>query len=263
MGFIESYFLDPIRYGTGYNIVNTLFYAAVLGLLVLFTIHLFRRLELKLDGRFYSFFIPFVLLGSSLRVLRDMDVITSNLFKTPGIYALIYTFLLGSILLGLLLRRYAGIPYHYLPLAVGWISLAWALRGVAGLSPKPGPLLVALAISAGITASVYYILRRAGHSFLDDRVNRGILSAHMLDASATFLGISSYGLVPQHVFPKAIIGATHPAVMYPLKLAVVLPAIYYLKDVEDGTTRDIVKAILLTLGLAPGVRDILMVMVVA
>jgi uncharacterized membrane protein len=48
--------------------------------------------------------------------------------------------------------------------------------------------------------------------------------------------------------------------MFPLKLAVILPVLYYLEEMEEEATRDVLKAIVLTLGLAPGIRDILLIM---
>jgi uncharacterized membrane protein len=77
------------------------------------------------------------------------------------------------------------------------------------------------------------------------------------------MGISFYGLTAQHVLPRAVISATHPSAMFVLKLGVILPVLYYLKDVEDETTRGVLRAIVLTLGLAPGLRDILMITVLA
>jgi uncharacterized membrane protein len=48
--------------------------------------------------------------------------------------------------------------------------------------------------------------------------------------------------------------------MFPLKLGVILPVLYYLDKSEKGMMRDVLKVIILTLGLAPGLRDILLIM---
>jgi uncharacterized membrane protein len=261
-GFFQKYFLDPIIYGTGYNPVNTVVYIALLLGLLFLTIRLFQRLEIELDRRFYSFFLLFLFLGSGLRVLRDMEILTSNLFKTPGIYALIYVLFIASLLLGILLQRLTDLPYFIVPFTVGGMASLYTLSQILGLGPKPGPLLFVLPVSALITLILILLVKRRS-AFLEDRINQGILFSHMLDASSTYLGITSYGLVAQHVLPKALISWTHPAVMYPLKLAVVLPALYLLEDFEKGTVREVVKALLLTIGLAPGMRDLLMIMVVS
>lgn len=260
MGFIEKYFLDPIKYGTGYNIVNTAVYALLLVGLVYGTIKLFSRLQLRLDRRFYGYFLLFVFMGSGLRVLRDYEAITSNLFKTPGIYIMIYLLLVGSMVIGLALERTIKLRPDYFPLGVGLAGASYTAAGLLGLGLEFLPLLVAIVLSGLVTAGVYLIVRKLGYGFIGSKLNTGIIQAHMLDASATFMGISFYGLTAQHVLPKAVIAATHPAVMFPLKLAVILPVLYYLEDVEEEVTRDVLKAIVLTLGLAPGIRDILLIM---
>jgi uncharacterized membrane protein len=257
---VDKYFLDPIRYGTGYNIVNTVVYALLLGILVYGTIRLFSRLKLRLDGRFYGYFLFYVFMGSGLRVLRDYDAITSNLFKTPGIYVIIYTALISAMLIGLALERWAKVKYNYFPLAVGVLGALYTAVKLLGLGLEFMPLVRALVLSGFVTAGVFLVVRRFEYGFIRSRVNLGIVQAHMLDASATFMGISFYGLTAQHVLPKAVISATHPAVMFPLKLAVILPVLYYLEEMEEEATRDVLKAIVLTLGLAPGIRDILLIM---
>lgn len=261
--FIDKYFLDPIRYGTGYNIVNTAVYAVLLGVLVYLTIRLFKKIGLKLDARFYIFFVPFLYLGSSLRVLRDYDVITSNLFKTPGIYILIYVLLISTILLGLALERYGISRYHYIPLGTALIGDVYSTVKLIGLGVNILPLLQAILLALVIGAVVYLVVDKVGYDFLRDRLNQGILFAHLMDASATYMGISFYGLKAQHVLPRTVISATHPSVMFVLKLGVILPVLYYLKDIEDETTRGVLRAIILTLGLAPGLRDTLMIMVLS
>lgn len=262
-GFLEKYFLDPIRYGTGYNPVNTLVYAVLLGFLVLATIRLFRKIDLRLDRRFYAYFILFIYMGSSLRVLRDYEVITSNLFKTPGIYVIVYFVLISSILLGIALEKAFSKPYHYLPLATALVVDFYSSFKLLELGVAFLPLLQASGIAGLVTAGAAGLLRKLGYAFLEERVNLGILFAHLLDASATYLGISFYGLTAQHVLPRAIIAATHPGAMFLLKLGVVLPVLYYLGEVKDVLTRNVLRGIVLTLGLAPGLRDTMMIMVMA
>jgi uncharacterized membrane protein len=232
----------------------------LLGLLVYGTIKLFSRLKLRLDRRFYGYFVFYVFMGSGLRVLRDYEVITSNLFKTPGIYVMIYIAIVGSMLVGLALEKTSKVKYNYFPLGVGVLGSLYTAVKLITLGLDFIPLARALVISGFITAGVFLGIRKLGYGFIDSKVNLGIVQAHMLDASSTFMGISFYGLTAQHVLPKAIISATHPAVMFPLKLAVILPMLYYLEEMEEEATRGVLKAIVLTLGLAPGLRDILLIM---
>tara|TARA_B100001964_G_scaffold245508_1_gene332958 strand:+ start:21192 stop:21983 length:792 start_codon:yes stop_codon:yes gene_type:complete len=259
-GYIEKYLLDPIIYGTGYNIVNTVFYALLLGLLVYYTIKLFEKIELKLDSHFFSYYLFYIFIGSGLRVLRDYEVITSNFFKTPGIYIIIYVILVVSILIGIYLNRIINFKYHYFPLFVGILISLFTSFKLIELGLNFLPFFKSLIISGLIVAIVFIVLRKLEFDFINEKFNLGIIKSHMLDASATYLGISFYGLTAQHVLPNAIISATHPSVMFPLKLGVILPVLYYLDKSEKGMMRDVLKVIILTLGLAPGLRDILLIM---
>lgn len=87
--------------------------------------------------------------------------------------------------------------------------------------------------------------------------------AHFLDASATYRALELFGYGEKHVVPSALIAATGTAaVMFPLKLIVILLVIYVL-DVElreeladNPPLVALIRATVLVLGLAPGLRDL-------
>ena len=86
-----------------------------------------------------------------------------------------------------------------------------------------------------------------------------IIYAHMLDASSTYIGVDWFGYYEKHVVPTFIINLTGTAaIMYPLKLLVLLPALSMIdKSLEDPSLRNLAKLVLITLGLAPAVRNTL------
>jgi len=89
-------------------------------------------------------------------------------------------------------------------------------------------------------------------------VNSGILSAHLFDASATFVALSYFGYLEQHVVPRLFIPFMGPAAMFFLKLVVVIPVLYLIdRYAEKGSFRNFLKICVLILGLAPGLRDVL------
>jgi len=96
-------------------------------------------------------------------------------------------------------------------------------------------------------------------SFLDVRFNLMIVYAHMLDASSTYLGVDWFGYYEKHVVPTFLIDLAGTAVvMYPLKLIVLLPALFMIdKAIDDRSLRNLTKLALITLGLAPAVRNTL------
>jgi uncharacterized membrane protein len=95
-------------------------------------------------------------------------------------------------------------------------------------------------------------------------VNVLILSGHMLDASATYVGVDHYGYSEKHRLPSLLMEITGTAaVMFPLKLLFLLPALYYIdssigNDVgENRHLLALVKLAILVLGFGPGIRDLL------
>jgi uncharacterized membrane protein len=90
---------------------------------------------------------------------------------------------------------------------------------------------------------------------------RLLIIGQMLDASATGYGID-FGPIPYqevHVVGSALIRWTGTAFsLFPLKLLVVIPAIYVLEMYRREGNREFANLILLAMivvGLAPGVRD--------
>ena len=86
--------------------------------------------------------------------------------------------------------------------------------------------------------------------------------AHLLDAKATWLGIQEYGYAEKHVLPTFLIEEFGTAfVMIPLKIIVVTAALWMLFSIkeedDDPQAITLLMMFLITLGLAPGVRDML------
>jgi uncharacterized membrane protein len=96
-------------------------------------------------------------------------------------------------------------------------------------------------------------------------MNAGILSSHFMDASSTFVALTFFGYVEQHVLPSFLIDlAGGPAagawIMFPMKILVVGGVLLLLdKYSEDEQFKNFLKLIILILGLALGTRDFLTV----
>src|SRR3989338_411740 len=105
--FIQQYYIDPIKYNTGYNIVNTLTYAIILIVAILAVYKLLKRMQIKIDRNFFYAVMPYIALGSILRVYEDflestgaaggplviIDVLghaRNLLFVTPVMYITIF-----------------------------------------------------------------------------------------------------------------------------------------------------------------------------
>src|SRR5271157_1570137 len=70
-GVINTYFITPVYDRTGYNIVNTLVYAVIALFFAFIFFKILKREKVKIDDKFVLRVIPFIILGSAVRVLTD------------------------------------------------------------------------------------------------------------------------------------------------------------------------------------------------
>lgn len=259
--WIYKYYAEPIIYDTGYNPVNTVTWAILLGISILALIRIFRSLDLKMDERLVLFTIPYVLAGSSLRVIEDANIVkppASYMLITPLIYFLVFFVTTTSLIFT---RKFLGQSFYRVYACIGlfWTIINLAILSTVGVQNPLVPIAV-LFLGTSL-AGVIYLLRRPlkWQNFLDNRYNMAILYSHMLDASSTYIGVDWFGYYEKHVVPTLLIGLTGTAlVMYPLKLLVLLPVLSILdKSMEDSSLRNLTKLALIILGLAPAIRNTL------
>lgn len=249
----------------GYNWVNTLTWAAVLGAALLGLIRFFRRAEVVLERRIVLHLLPFVLLGAVARALNDAEVFgppVEYLLITPLIYVVMFLLVLGTILAGEYLERRGSLRRNHLVSIVGGLLLLAALLAVATRLDAPGARPVVplqAAVVATVLAGAGSLLGRfIALRFLATGLGFAVLFAHMFDAASTYIGYT-LGYVEKHVLPTLLIDATGTAaVMFPLKLAVVVPVLWILSDYDDprDTFTTLLYLTVLVLGLGPGTRNV-------
>lgn len=274
--YIDKYYISGIINDTSYNPVDTLTYAIVLGISLFGVLKLLDKLNVKIDARFIISVIPYVIAGSSLRVLEDLKVFTpplKYLFVTPLIYFFMFAVTVSILMIAINLEKGGKIrDYHTI---FGIAGAVWALINiiallVAGNIENPFPATVILFLGIVSTGIVYFVFMQLDFKLLDDKVNISILFAHLLDASSTFIGMDWLNYYEKHVAPTFFIGLAgkfteHPAlVMFPLKLLVFIPVIYILDNkIEDEKEKKfigIMKLSILVLGLSPAVRNTLRIL---
>ena len=77
--FVQKYYIDPIIYDTSYNPVDTITWAIILGLAIIGLIKLLGRLNILMDERLLLSTLPYILAGSSLRVIEDANLVARPL----------------------------------------------------------------------------------------------------------------------------------------------------------------------------------------
>ena len=272
--FINTYYLDPIRNDEGYNLVNTFTWAIVLGICIFGVFKLLEKLEVKITPRFIASILPFVLAGSSLRVLEDSpaDIIhppLSYLLITPNIYFLVFAITIGCLWLSIRLQK-AGLVKDFHLMFAGF-GLMWFFANmvillhfqkvVAGYVP-----VFVIVAGTGITYAFYLVARHFKSSIFTDPLNLSILLAHLMDASSTYIGVDTLGYYEKHVVPTYLIELTGTAlVMYPLKLIIFIGVLYLLDtqfddDKQSSNMKMLIKLVILILGLSPATRNTIRMM---
>ena len=155
-------------------------------------------------------------------------------------------------------------PAMFFAITTALLLILTALTLAQGKVTHGGILGTSLLIALMLTFMVWF----ASGVFLNVRLNTLYLLlyfGHFFDGAATFLGIEEYGYIEKHVVPTATIDYVGTAaIMLPLKFLVVtgvILAIEYEESKEEQKEMiNLLLLFLLTLGLAPGVRDVLRIM---
>lgn len=253
--FINENFLTPLcRY---YTLPGTITYGLVLILAVLGTYKLLKKLHIKIDKKFFIGLLPFIIYGGWARALRDhmLGIYQSNLFCSPPIYFFVFAIALGSLFIGVFIeRKIKKFSYEKLMFIVGFAFLIYN----ASLTTITNFFAFSFVF---LLTSFWFLIFAAINKWkpkLLSNVNVGILTSHLLDASASFTAISFFGYYEQHVLPTFLVKIFGPWAMFPLKLIVVWVVLYLIDNSkEDVFFKRFLKIIILILGLALGIRNLL------
>ena len=269
--FLYKYYIDPIRYGQPYNLVDTLTYAFILIAAVYLVYRWLHCAGIRIDDRLVLSTLPFVLFGGLLRVVEDTGMIESELrylLVTPLIFIVVFLVTILSLFCTTVLEK-KGLVQEYTPLYRG-IGIALTLI-TGGVLVQHGILfstvgileaLIILSLAGLTTLLVWGALRHLAHwEYVKNPLYTFLIFGHMLDASATSYGIDLHPIsyMEVHVVGSALIALTGTAFsMFLLKLAVIIPAVYILEQYRKEGNRELWCILLLCmiiLGLAPGTRD--------
>lgn len=271
--FIYKYYVGPIVNGEAYTIVDTLTYAAILIVSVYLVYRWLNRTGLQIDRDFIYATIPYVVLGGLLRVVEDTGMIPFPwhvLLVTPLIFFVVFFIAVIALILSRTCAQRGWIRHYWMGYGVGGgiaCGIVLLVLGAFGLTVTriaPEIFLIITGMAVVATLLVIVILMRGFKwTFLSDPLYKLLIFGHMLDASATSYGIDLHPLtyVEQHVVGSTLIQATGTAFsMFPLKLAVVIPALYVLELYRKEGNRALWHLVILAMimvGLAPGIRDMM------
>lgn len=192
-----------------------------------------------------------MIIAAVVRVLVDAGVYPKTVLTvSPGIWLLVTIF---TVLVFYFSFKHYPKTYHKPAMIIGFVLLIPQLFLLRLVNLEALTMIFITTIFSFIPFVFLYYKR-----YIDQLILFPML-AHMLDASATFISIDLFGYGEQHFLPTFLINITGTAlVMFPLKLAVLIPVIYIVhKHSENNNLRNFLLLIIFLLGVVPGLRDIL------
>ena len=291
MDIVQEFFVNPIFEKTGYNMINTLTYAAIAIISLYFIWTFLKKKGFDFSSREFLYAVAaFVLFGSTARVVTDITdsgmiaaaagnggmlgpvysaVTASGIFAygyltvTPGIYIVTAMLLLSSIAIERVTKQkyfaaYAGallwLPCFLLLIPFmrnfDFLALGFALASVFAFAA-----ILILKIFAKIEVKLHEALAISGQA---------------LDGAATFTVIDIFskftgkGYFEQHVVSAGIGTATPLGFGLFLIVKVTLAAliVYFVrKESMDEKDRALLLIVVAIMGFAPGIRDLLRMLV--
>ncbi|RMF89276.1 MAG: DUF63 family protein [Methanobacteriota archaeon] len=247
----------PLDYAVGF--------AILLVIMWLSERYLFTRIAL--DRYFLYAAAPVAVFTIAVRLLADAGVYgMSELWSvTPGIYVTGTLFGAFLIAVGVAVERVRGIPYWKTAVLTGTPVAAYFSYRLLLELEKPFLPLQPLILALILTTTIYILSNFTASTRLFRKVeNVAIIFAHMLDGASTYIGVDRYGFIEEHLLPDMLVRATGTAaVMIPLKIVLVLGALYLLekwRDEEEGSDLyyKMIKFLLFIFGFGPGTRNSLL-----
>jgi len=259
--FLEEWFAEkfvtPLCHY--YTLEATITYGIILALAVIGIYKLLKNLKIKIDKNFFLALVPFIVFGGWTRALLDHNLYQGWWWCSPPIYFLVFLITITSLLLSLKLEKKLKIPYYKITFSIGIIFLLYNLTLTSITNWTSAATVLGLAAT---WAAIFFGVHKLKPKILSAE-NAAIMSAHLLDASATFTALTYYGYYEQHVLPSFLIGIAGPWIMFPLKIIVVGGVLWIIdKETDDPYMKNFLKIIIFILGLALGIRDLLTVSMV-
>lgn len=283
-GLIDAYFIRPIYDRAGYNIINTLVYATIALIFAFIFFKILKREKVKLDEKFLLRVIPFILLGSTVRVVTDATGVppdipnqflqnSSALFglygvvgnlhvydygfltATPGIYVVIGMLTFISIIFFNRIRRMDLLPVFALVLLLPHLIILLPL--MKNLSYF---LLVVLLSLLGLLCGKLLL---EGMKLKVGLSQLLVVFSHSLDGAASYVAIDLFNngtaYFEQHVVSGAL-GTIFGTMLafYIVKVIFSSIAVWIVETSDDKRDeKNYILLLLIIFGLAPGVRDAL------
>ncbi|MEM2954759.1 MAG: DUF63 family protein [Candidatus Nanoarchaeia archaeon] len=262
--FFYKYYINPIYADEGYNFINTLTYSIIAFLLLLLIFKLLKKFHVKIDKFFLYSLLPFIAIGSLIRALVDAKIFNISFWTvSPGIYLLIAGFYFLVFFLGLFFERMKKLNYWKFCFTIGVGAFFPILLLSFNKIKISNVAFGCLILSLTFLFSCILLLCFKKLNFKSGQKYFWPFFAHLFDASTTFVAVDFLNAFEKHPLPNFFINLTGTAgIMYILKLAVLIPFVYFLdKEVKNNDLKNFIVIAITVLGLAEGFRDLLAILI--
>ena len=243
--FLYSLFCNT----TGYTVESTTIFAIILIIFVYLIFWILKFLKIKIDRRLAIAISPYIILGSSLRVLKDAETIEHCLFQTPGVYFFILGITLSLLVITTIIERKKNIPYYKIMFIIG-LFLIGPILGIIQYTNFTG-------VSYVIGCLIPWIIVLKLLPWLTE--NKVATGLHTFDGTVTFVSMNYFGYYEQHVLPRYLIDLFGTPFSFVILKFITLVAILFIIDKysDDKEFNNYIKLIIGILGAATGIRDFL------
>ncbi len=249
-----------------YGPAEYLVYGAIMLFLAFFVIFpLLDRRGIKFNDRFFLALLPYILFGSALRVLEDMEFLPRSwnplemayYFVTPGIYLLIAVATIGCLLLAKKISKKFGISFHKTFGGIGaLLAVPVVLFELMHFQAWLGVFAV-LALVAAIVVVLIFTFKKLNWVILQDNLNRLAIASQVMDGSATFVATQFFRCGEQHPLSSFFLDLFPLSFIF-VKIALVLVILHYVDtNIKNKNLAGFIKIVVATLGFATGLRDLL------
>ena len=233
----------------GYTVESTAIFSIALVFFVYFLFKILKYLNIKVDKRLALSISPFVVLGSSIRVLKDAKILTSCLFQTPGIFFLIFAISFSIILFSSVLQKKWKIPYYKVTFILGLILLS-PIFGILRYENLLGLRYVVIYLTPWVL----------GFYFVPWLVENKIITLlHLFDATTTFVSLNYFNYYEKHVLPRYLIKMSGTPLTFIIAKFITIVLVLFSIDrfSDDKEFNNYIKLIIAILGASTGTRDLL------
>jgi uncharacterized membrane protein len=270
--FLYKYYIEPIWARTGYNMINTATYA-IIALFMLYLLWVaFKKYNVIVDRNFLYNVLPFVLLGSTVRVVTDaIDsgvftpvtpihalVLSSHIYDygyftvSPGIYIVIAALLLLCIVVLRIIKKQE---------LLGKVALALWLPHFLLLLPFMNFVVYTLPVLLLVVIPTYVAWR-----YFKDSIYALIVAGHALDGAATFFIIDIFSKITGNVyFEQHVVGGFIGKLFgtffafYIVKILLAFGIAYLISKENEMSEeeRNYIALAIMIMGFAPGIRSLI------